>query len=898
LDALLPANSTSFKDPGLSPGASYYYQIVAYNISGNSAFASLTEDTVPPAPTGLSAAPGNGQAALTWQAASGAATYNVYRGTTAGGESATPIATGLTSAIFTDTGLNNGQVYYYKVAALDPASASPTNLSGISALSLEVSVTPSASVAGSLTGSSSSAATAVNLTSVGVADWAHWGNGSVPGFDHKASGNSQISTYTVVGTGAVTGYANDPRSLSWTDGTPTASSTNNLSGVFIAGIGNGFSITAPADLFQRTLTVYVGGWNSGGTLLAQLSDGSAANFTNTTATATGQYDEAYTLTYKATSANQKLTVTWTQASGTGNVTLDGAALTGGAQAPAAPTNLQATPGNAQVALSWTAPTGALTYNIYRGTTSGGEVRVQTGVTTTTFTDSGLSNGQVYFYQVSAVNTGGEGPKSSEVSATPNGSTTGSLSGSGSSATTAVNLTTIGTSDWAHWGSGSVPGFDHKASGNSQISAYTIVGSGTVNSYSNDPRPLTWSDGTPTASSTNNLSGVYIAGIGSGFSITAPADLTQRTLTVYVGGWNSGGTLLAQLSDSSAASFTDTTSTATGQYDRAYTLTYKAGSAGQKLTVTWTQASGTGNVTLNGAALSVPTAGSLSGSISSATTSVSLTSVGTVDWAHWGNGGVPGFDHKATGGGQISSYSLAAAGTVHSYNNDPRPLTWTDGTPTTSSTTTSSKSGVYVAGIGNGFSITAPASTNQRTLTVYVGGWNSGGKLVAHLSDGSAVDFTNTTTTASGQYDRAYTLTYTAGSAGQTLKVTWTMASGTGNVTLDGAALSGAAAGNAPLIQGASSTTSSQPGPSNLVAVTAGSGINLSWTAVTGAVSYNIYRGTTPGGEGSTPIATGVKGLSFTDKTVTKAITYYYRVTAVLGWSFAESAFSNEAFAKA
>ena len=42
--------------------------------------------------------------------------------------------------------------------------------------------------------------------------------------------------------------------------------------------------------------------------------------------------------------------------------------------------------------------------------------------------------------------------------------------------------------------------------------------------------------------------------------------------------------------------------------------------------------------------------------------------------------------------------------------------------------------------------------------------------------------------AAGQYDVNYTLTYTAGST-TTLSVVWVMSSGTGNVTLNSAALS-------------------------------------------------------------------------------------------------------------
>src|SRR5438874_96254 len=40
--------------------------------------------------------------------------------------------------------------------------------------------------------------------------------------------------------------------------------------------------------------------------------------------------------------------------------------------PAIPTNLAASGGNSQVSLSWSAASGASTYNIYRSTTSGGE----------------------------------------------------------------------------------------------------------------------------------------------------------------------------------------------------------------------------------------------------------------------------------------------------------------------------------------------------------------------------------------------------------------------------------------------------------------------------------------------------------------------------------------------
>ena len=143
-------------------------------------------------------------------------------------------------------------------------------------------------------------------------------------------------------------YNNDPRALTWTDGTPTASATNN-NGIYVNYLQNGYSFTAPADTGTRTLSVYVGGWLSGGTLTAHLSDFSAADFVDSTTPANGQYDRNYTLTYKAASAGQTLTVSWIATSGAGNVTLNGAALAGGTSAPGSPASITATAGTPQSA---------------------------------------------------------------------------------------------------------------------------------------------------------------------------------------------------------------------------------------------------------------------------------------------------------------------------------------------------------------------------------------------------------------------------------------------------------------------------------------------------------------------------------------------------------------------
>ena len=72
----------------------------------------------PPAPTGLTATPGDFQVSLTWNTSAGAESYNVHRSTTSGALYTT-IATSVTANSYTDTGLNNGTTYYYVVSAVN-----------------------------------------------------------------------------------------------------------------------------------------------------------------------------------------------------------------------------------------------------------------------------------------------------------------------------------------------------------------------------------------------------------------------------------------------------------------------------------------------------------------------------------------------------------------------------------------------------------------------------------------------------------------------------------------------------------------------------------------------------------------------------------------------------------
>ncbi|MCH8010394.1 MAG: VCBS repeat-containing protein [Candidatus Marinimicrobia bacterium] len=94
--------------------------------------------------------------------------------------------------------------------------------------------------------------------------------------------------------------------------------------------------------------------------------------------------------------------------------------------PAAPTGLTATAGNEQVTLSWNANTepDLASYRIYRDTVSPASTFIATVTApTTNYTHTGLTNGQIYYYRITAVDSAeNESGYSSEVSAIPRNTT--------------------------------------------------------------------------------------------------------------------------------------------------------------------------------------------------------------------------------------------------------------------------------------------------------------------------------------------------------------------------------------------------------------------------------------------------------------------------------------------
>jgi len=86
--------------------------------------------------------------------------------------------------------------------------------------------------------------------------------------------------------------------------------------------------------------------------------------------------------------------------------------------PLAPTGLTIASGNAQIALSWNPSLTATSYNVLRSTTNGGPYTKVGSSATASYTDTAVTNGTIYFYVVSAVNSVGASPNTAQVFAEP------------------------------------------------------------------------------------------------------------------------------------------------------------------------------------------------------------------------------------------------------------------------------------------------------------------------------------------------------------------------------------------------------------------------------------------------------------------------------------------------
>ena len=180
----------------------------------------------------------------------------------------------------------------------------------------------------------------------------------------------------------------------------------------VAAAGNGnivLSWSVPASDGGSTITGYKIWWGTTSGALSLL-------------TTTGKV-LTYTKTGLTNGQNYYFKVSAVNAAGEGALSSEVYATP--ATVPTAPQSATAVRGDGQVTLTWSVPASnggspVTSYKVYRGTVSGGEALIAALGNLLNYTDAGLTNGQTYYYQVSALNSVGEGTRSQEVSATPLG----------------------------------------------------------------------------------------------------------------------------------------------------------------------------------------------------------------------------------------------------------------------------------------------------------------------------------------------------------------------------------------------------------------------------------------------------------------------------------------------
>ncbi len=107
----------------------------------------------------------------------------------------------------------------------------------------------------------------------------------------------------------------------------------------------------------------------------------------------------------------------TASGGTGPLSVTSSSFDNATNPPSVPTGLGANGGNNVVTLSWTASSGATSYNILRGTSADSLAQLATN-NANSYTDTTASNGMIYFYAVQASSPGGTSASSSNVQAGP------------------------------------------------------------------------------------------------------------------------------------------------------------------------------------------------------------------------------------------------------------------------------------------------------------------------------------------------------------------------------------------------------------------------------------------------------------------------------------------------
>jgi hypothetical protein len=164
----------------------------------------------------------------------------------------------------------------------------------------------------------------------------------------------------------------------------------------------------------------------------------------------------------------------------------------------------------------------------------------------------------------------------------------------------------------------------------------------------------------------------------------------------------------------------------------------------------------------------PFTGSIAIKQAGVASTVDLSGEGSRDWVHWGEEST--FSLERDKGGNFAILEGAPTAPRFQHSLSPQRFSWRGGSPVDRSDGT--PTGIRTCGKGNGFTLTAPATTSPRTLRLYVGVLAARGRLDAKLSTGGGTSSAHLEERRSTLDTRVFILTYRAPRDGS-LKLNWT-----------------------------------------------------------------------------------------------------------------------------
>jgi flagellar biosynthesis protein FliR len=400
------ANATSPKViTGLTNGMTYHFIVTAVDASGESAASSEVSATPLANPSGIQVTAGDGQVTVSWTAAAGATSYNIYYSTAAGQETT---ASGVKFPNATSpqviTGLTNSTTYYFVVTAV--------NASGESAASSEVSATPSVAVPAPPSGVTVTATTGqatVSWTAVaGATSYKVYYSATAGVTKSNATNSFPNATSPQVITGLIDGTtyyfivtAADASGESAASSEVSATPLARPSGIQVTAGDGQVTVSWTAAAGATSYNIYYS------TAAGQETTASGVKLPNATS--------PQVITGLTNGTTYYFVVTAVNNSGESIVSSEKSATPSAApQPPPSPTGVKLTsPAVGQMHVTWNAVVGATSYNVYylqatSPPTNAAVLATTPANTIATFLDvNGLTSGATYYVLVTAVNGAGE-----------------------------------------------------------------------------------------------------------------------------------------------------------------------------------------------------------------------------------------------------------------------------------------------------------------------------------------------------------------------------------------------------------------------------------------------------------------------------------------------------------